>query len=73
MNARRILVGVAIVLILFGTVATILAILPQIESLLLALAGRGNIYLALGVAGGLLLFFARRSPPKEETAPRSPA
>jgi hypothetical protein len=70
MKARTYLIGIAIALILFGTVGTILAIIPQIETLLLALAGHGYVYLAFGIAGGLLLYYARRNPPR--TGPRLP-
>jgi hypothetical protein len=62
MNRQQLLIGIAIALIVIGTVGTIIEIIPQIEALLLALAGRGYLYLAFGIAGGLLLFYARRKP-----------
>jgi uncharacterized protein YqgC (DUF456 family) len=73
MRTPEILFYVAIALILVGTVGTILEIIPQIEALLWALAGRGYLYLALGIAGGLLLYYARRKRPNGSTGPVSPA
>ena len=61
---RLVLSGAGIMLIMIGTAGTIIAIVPQIEALLLALAGRGYIYLAIGVVGGLFLYFGRRRTPK---------
>jgi len=72
MKKRGIVFYVAIGLILFGTIGTIIEIIPQIEALLLALAGRGYFYLAFGVAGGLLLYYARRKPTNELGVPPSP-
>jgi hypothetical protein len=71
-KTRSVLLGAAIALILCGTVGTILAIIPQIEALLVALAGRGYVYLALGVAGGILLFYARRPPLADPRRPDPP-
>jgi hypothetical protein len=71
-KTQRILLYVALVLILIGTIGTILAIIPQIEALLLALAGRGYLYLAFGVAGGVLLYYARRKLPSDPEEPSSP-
>jgi hypothetical protein len=68
---QAVLLYVAIALILLGTVGTIIEIVPQIEALLLALAGRGYLYLALGVAGGLLLYYARRKESKQPPGPDS--
>ncbi len=76
MKHRGILRGVAVALILGGTVGTILEIVPQIEALLLALAGRGYPYLALGIVGGLLLTFTRRKGPEKGSAsplPQTPS
>ena len=70
--ARRALLYLAIGLILFGTVGTIVEIIPQIEALLLALAGRGYAYLAFGIVGGLLLFYARRKPAGATGSPAPP-
>jgi hypothetical protein len=73
MKPRTVLLYLAVALILFGTIGTILEIIPQIEALLLVLAGRGYLYLAVGVAGGILLYLARRKPSNEpEGASSSP-
>lgn len=69
MNHRPILMGVGLALIVFGMVGTIIAIIPQIESLLLALAGRGYAYFAVGIVGGLLLTFSRRKPARRSPEP----
>lgn len=65
MKTRLVLAYVAIALILLGTVGAIISLVPQIESLLVALVGHGYTYLALSVCGGVLLFFSRRKPPEE--------
>lgn len=66
MKTRRVLTYVAIALILFGTVGAIISIVPQIESLLVALVGHNYGYLSVSICGGVLLFFTRRKPPEEE-------
>lgn len=70
-KSRYALIGVGVTLIVFGSLGTIIAILPQIETLLLALAGRGYGYLAFGIVGGILLYIGRRKAPGER--PTSPA
>ncbi len=67
-KSRYALIGVGVTLIVFGSLGTIIAILPQIETLLLALAGRGYGYLAFGIVGGILLYIGRRKSPGEGPA-----
>jgi hypothetical protein len=72
MKTSAVLLYLAVALILFGTIGTILEIIPQIEALLLALAGRGYLYLAVGVAGGMLLYLSRRKRSNELEGSSSP-